>query len=117
MCAALTNWRVQPLNFLAAAFRSCAAQNLAVLVALILSFSPVAGLRPVRAARLPTANVPRPVSGKRPSLRTPVWINSTRRSSMIRAWGLGLGDFGCSSQVFYQITFLHIIPRKHREGY
>lgn len=46
VCTALTNWHVQPLNLLTATFRSDAARNLAVLVALILSFSPVAGLQP-----------------------------------------------------------------------
>lgn len=37
---------------------------------------------------MPTANLPRPVKGTRPSLRRPVWISITRRSIMMLVWGL-----------------------------
>src|ERR1700710_1253262 len=41
-------------------------RNLGILAALILIASPVRGFRPVRAARLPTAKVPKPTSDTEP---------------------------------------------------
>ena len=45
-----------------ASFNALPGRNLGTLAALILIAAPVRGLRPVRAARLPTAKVPKPTS-------------------------------------------------------
>lgn len=53
------NYFLPPLT---AAFRLAPALNAGALEALIFSGAPVAGLRPLRAARLRTSNVPKPTS-------------------------------------------------------
>ena len=52
------------------------AENLTVLAAAILSGSPVFGLRPMRAARLPEAKVPKPISCTESPLVTALMICS-----------------------------------------
>lgn len=47
---------------LTASLNALPAVNLTVLAAAILIASPVFGLRPVRAARLPEPNVPKPIN-------------------------------------------------------
>src|SRR3954471_23615646 len=49
-----------------ASFSALPGRNLGTLAALILIASPVRGFRPLRAARLPTANVPNPTSDTDP---------------------------------------------------
>src|SRR5438067_5984390 len=49
-----------------ASFRAFPGRNLGTLAALILIAAPVRGLRPLRAARLPTAKVPNPTSDTAP---------------------------------------------------
>lgn len=47
---------------LTAALKPAPAENLGTVAAAILSFSPVRGLLPVRATRLATLNVPKPIN-------------------------------------------------------
>ena len=54
---------------LMASFRALPGRNFGTLAALILMDAPVWGLRPMRAARLPTANVPNPTRVTDPPLR------------------------------------------------
>ena len=50
------------LRLLTVSLNALPAVNLTVLAAAILMASPVLGLRPIRAARLPELNVPKPIS-------------------------------------------------------
>lgn len=54
--------KVKFQSYLTAFFKITPALNLGTFEALILISLPVAGLRPVRAARLATSNVPKPVN-------------------------------------------------------
>lgn len=101
-------------KFLGGGFQVWRGPELGVFVALILSFSPVAGLRWVRAARFPTANVPKPDIGKRPSLRTLVWISSTKRSTMILACGLVTSELARSS--IKSLFFMSIVGEQRNDG-
>ena len=57
-------WENQKISYLKESFKILPALNLGVLQAAILISLPVDGLRPLRAARLATLNVPQPVNCK-----------------------------------------------------
>ena len=64
------------LRLLTESLNALPAENLTVLAAAILSGSPVFGLRPIRAARLPEAKVPKPISCTESPLVTALMICS-----------------------------------------
>jgi hypothetical protein len=64
------------------------AENLTVLAAAILSGSPVFGLRPIRAARLPDENVPKPISCTESPLVTALMIVSIAEFNANSAFAL-----------------------------
>ncbi len=66
---------------LIASFNALPARNLGTLAALILIAAPVWGLRPVRAARLPTAKVPNPTRVTDPPFLSVVLIPPITASS------------------------------------
>jgi hypothetical protein len=68
-------WAAQLIRF----FRALAAENLALLLAAIAIVSPVAGLRPSRAARLLTLNLPNPARETSPPLAS--WLETASRAA------------------------------------
>jgi hypothetical protein len=70
--------------------------------------SPVRGLRPVRAARLPTANVPKPTSDTVPPLFEG-FLHSLNRGVQC-ASSRSLGDVGVVGDVLNQFGFIHKMP-------
>src|ERR1043165_4979134 len=82
--------KVEPsyLPRLTAFFRSAPAVNLATRRAAILMVAPVCGLRPLRAFRDETENVPKPISATRSPFFNAAVMLSTAVSIAVPAWDL-----------------------------
>ena len=90
---------------LSASLSALPGRNLGTLAALILIAAPVRGLRPLRAARLPTAE--RSEADQRHRVVLLQASSSRRRSSLQCARGRGLGDVGLLGDVLDQFGLVH----------
>src|SRR5579863_9858960 len=98
-------------------FSALAAENLAALLAAMLIVAPVAGLRPVRAARLETPNLPKPATDTSPPAASSAAIASNTASTAPRAWPTPIPALSATlpASSFFVMTLLsdgQILARK-----